>query len=268
VKIAFVGCGAAGRPLGAAWRRAGHEIRGVHARTRAAEAVRVMGGGVADGPLDDADVVVFGVPDDALGTIARAHPLRADQVALHLSGAHPSTVLAPTGARTAGLHPLRAFADFDRALAALPRTWCFVEGDGADVAERLAKDLGASCARIATDRKVRYHAAAAMASNYCVTLLALAKDLFVDAGVAEEDALAALGGLAGGAIENVISLGLPRALTGPAARGDVAVVEAHLAALPPAVRDVYRALLHATLPLARARGSLSGADEARLRGLV
>ena len=108
MRIAFVGCGSAGRPLGVAWARAGHEIGAVVCRTSAADAVAVLGQGTPGGDLTDADVVVFATPDDVLAAAAKEHTLRAEQVALHLSGAHASTILAPTGARTASLHPLRA----------------------------------------------------------------------------------------------------------------------------------------------------------------
>jgi predicted short-subunit dehydrogenase-like oxidoreductase (DUF2520 family) len=265
MRIAFVGCGAAGRPLGIAWRRAGHGIGAVLARRSAKDAVRALGAGVPGGSLDDAAVVVFATPDDALAEAARAHPLRAGQVAIHLSGAHPSTILAPTGARTAGLHPLRAFADLD---ADFSRTWCFVEGEATDVAERLARDLGAKVARIATERKALYHAAAAIASNYTVTLLAVARDLFREAGVEEAHALEALVQLVRGAVDNVGRVGLPKGLTGPAARGDVDVIRAHLDALEGERRELYARLLEATLPLARAKGGLSREAEKDLRALL
>jgi predicted short-subunit dehydrogenase-like oxidoreductase (DUF2520 family) len=268
VRLAFVGCGAAGRPLGVAWRRAGHEIGGVHARRSAEGAVGALGAGTPGGPLDDADVVVFATPDDALADAARAHPLAAGQVALHLSGAHPSTILAPTGARTASLHPLCAFADLETALAALPATWFFVEGEAVDIAESLARDLGPHVARIDTGHKTLYHAAAAIASNYTVTLLALARDLFTRAGVEDEQALAALAQLARGSIENVTRVGLPKGLTGPAARGDVDVIRRHVDALPDAHRALYLALLDATLPIARSKGALSPDAEAELRRLI
>jgi predicted short-subunit dehydrogenase-like oxidoreductase (DUF2520 family) len=216
-----------------------------------------MGAGVDGADLSDADVVVFATPDTALVSVAALHDLRPDQVALHLSGALPSTVLAPTGARTAGLHPLRAFADLDTSAAALPGTWCFVEGAAVDVAERLASDFGGRSVRIDTAGKVKYHAAAAIASNFTVTLLGWARELFAQAGVGEADALAALSALAAGAVENVARVGLPDALTGPAARGDVEIVRGHLAELDAGQRELYRLLLLATLPLARAKGGLS-----------
>lgn len=265
MRIAFVGCGAAGRPLGVAWRRKGHAIGAVHARTSAAEAVRVLGDGVPDGPLTDADVVVFATPDDALVDAARRHPLTPGQVALHLSGAHPSTILAPTGARTASLHPLCPFADLEQSLAALPGTYFFVEGDAVETAERLARDLGPHVSRIATDGKVLYHAGAAIASNYVVTLLGLARELLAQAGVDEEHALGALVSLARGAVDNVGRVGVARGLTGPAARGDAELIARHVEALPDQARTLYLKLLEATLPIARAKGGLSAEAETALR---
>ena len=267
MRISFVGCGAAARPLAIAWLRAGHEICSVVARHSAAEAVHVLGAGTPNGSLENADVVIFGTPDDALADVAAAHPLRADQVAIHLSGVHPSTVLDVTGGRTAGLHPLRAFADVEASVAALPGTFFFVEGAAVETAEALANDLGGHVARIDTAGKRLYHAAAVTASNYVVTLLSVARDLFVDAGVDADRALAALTALAKGAVENTARLGLPAALTGPAARGDLDVIADHVEALGER-SGLYLALLEATLPLARAKGGLDAGTEAALRDLI
>ncbi len=265
MRIAFVGCGAAGRALAVAWQRKGHAIGAIHARRSAAEAVRVIGAGVPDGPLGDADAVVFATPDDAIAAVAAKHRLAARQVALHLSGAHPSTLLDPTGARTASLHPLCAFADLETALAALPRAFCFVEGEAADVAEKLARDLTPRVARLETGKKILYHAGAAIASNYTVTLLAIARDLFAEAGVREGTALEALLELVRGSLDSVAKVGIPKGLTGPAARGDVELVLRHVEALEGPVRGLYLALLEATLPVARAKGALTPEAEAALR---
>ncbi|MHC4930962.1 MAG: Rossmann-like and DUF2520 domain-containing protein [Planctomycetota bacterium] len=268
MRIAFVGCGAAGRPLAIAWSRAGHRIGAVLARSSAEETVRILGAGEPGGSLESADVVVFATPDDVLEEVAAAHPLASGQVALHLSGERPSTVLESTGARTASLHPLRAFADLESSVAALESTFFFVEGEAVEVAEDLARDLGGSVARIATESKTLYHAGAAIASNYTVTLLALARELFVRAGVDEKAALEALVQLARGSVDNVASVGLPKGLTGPAARGDVSVIARHLAALDVGSRELYCSLLGATLPIARAKGGLSESAEQALRLLL
>ncbi|MDH3591323.1 MAG: DUF2520 domain-containing protein [Planctomycetota bacterium] len=266
MRLAFVGCGAAGRAVGLKWIEAGHTIRSVRARTTAAAAVRALGQGEPNGPLDTAAAVIFATPDDALASVAEEYTLRADQLAVHLSGAHASTILAPTGARTASLHPLRAFADLEASVRELPDTYLFVEGD--EGVEELARGLGGPVVRIDTDQKTIYHAAAAIASNYTVTLIQIARDLFESVGVPPDDAHQALVELVRGSVANVAAVGLPDALTGPAARGDVALIRRHLAALDEPTRALYRHLLGATIPIARDKGGISADEAAQLEELA
>ncbi|MGH7162669.1 MAG: DUF2520 domain-containing protein, partial [Planctomycetota bacterium] len=70
------------------------------------------------------------------------------------------------------------------------------------------------------------------------------------------------------AFDNVAAVGIPKGLTGPAARGDVGAVRQHVAALAGERRDLYLALLRATLPLARAKGALPPEREEALRRLA
>ena len=58
-------------------------------------------------------------------------------------------------------------------------------------------------------------------------------------------------------LDNLACLGLPTALTGPIARGDVYTVRRHLAALgakAPELVDIYRTLGRVTLRVARDKG--------------
>ena len=268
MRIGFVGCGAAGRALAVAWRRAGHEIGSIVTRNSSNEAVAAIGAGAADGPFDDDDVVVFATPDDALAGVATDHRLTSGHVALHLSASHPSTILDPTGAKTAGLHPLRAFADLETAVASLPGTYFFVEGEAADVAEQLARDVGGIPSRIATGQKTLYHAGATLAANYTVALLARACRLFGEAGVEKATAQAALLRLARGALDNVEQSGLAHGLTGPVARGETRLVEQHLLAVDDETRALLARLIEAAIPLAEEKGTLSPEAAAALRRLL
>ena len=84
-----------------------------------------------------------------------------------------------------------------------------------------------------------YHAGAAIASNYLVTLYRAAARLFEAAGAPPE----ALLPLMRRTIDNGFDL------TGPIQRGDTATVDAHLAALGqrlPDLMPLYRALADAT----------------------
>jgi predicted short-subunit dehydrogenase-like oxidoreductase (DUF2520 family) len=93
------------------------------------------------------------------------------------------------------------------------------------------------------DGRVLYHAGAAIASNYLVTLRRAAGRLLEDAGAPPE----ALDPLMRRTIENGFEL------TGPIARGDVDTVRAHeaaIAAAEPGLSPLYRVLADATAALA------------------
>jgi predicted short-subunit dehydrogenase-like oxidoreductase (DUF2520 family) len=71
------------------------------------------------------------------------------------------------------------------------------------------------------------------------------------AGLELEDFLA----LSRQALEDVVEVGPAMALTGPASRGDVATIDAHLEAIPESERSTYVALANAAFELAEQRSS-------------
>ena len=93
-------------------------------------------------------------------------------------------------------------------------------------------DLGGRWFEVADDDRAAYHAAACMASNHLVALLGQVERVAGGVGVPLEAYL----DLARATLDNVAELGPAAALTGPAARGDWATVDRHLAALDPSER--------------------------------
>jgi predicted short-subunit dehydrogenase-like oxidoreductase (DUF2520 family) len=65
--------------------------------------------------------------------------------------------------------------------------------------------------------------------------------------------------LAHQALRDVSEVGPHAALTGPASRGDMATIDAHLAAIPEAQRSTYVALANAAFELAEQRRSQTSA---------
>src|SRR5258708_25893376 len=94
-------------------------------------------------------------------------------------------------------------------------------------------------AAIAATGKVLYHAGAVFGANYVAALLDIGEEL-----VGIDGAREALAELAISAVENWRSHSDVRRFTGPAARGDVEVVNRHLEALAdrPEVAEIYRLL--------------------------
>lgn len=188
----------------------------------------------------DAAVVLLCVPDAAIAGVAAALP--PGPWIAHVSGARGLGALDPH-ARRFSLHPLQTLVR-GRGPEQLDGAYAAVTADNEDARAQghaLARALGLVGFDLADDQRVLYHAGAALASNYLVTLQRVAAALLAEAG-APPEALLPL-------IQRTIDNGFE--LTGPIARGDWTTVSAHLQALHarrPELEPLYRALAEATGP--------------------
>ena len=272
-RAVVVGTGALARALVPALVAQGVAVR-VRSRSpqRAVEFCQALGqAGAGCAPEGDepllGGLLLLAVPDRAIAPTAQAAAERGDrpEAALHLSGYHDSRVLAPLAASCARLgfaHPLGSFPPEGPALAA-GLTWCCggsSEGAAAAATE-LALRLGGRPLQLReTDgAKARYHAAASLVAGGSAALLHLAEELA--SGCVEDPAAlrAGLTDLLASMLENARAHGPVAALTGPAARGDDAVVEGHLDAMDPMTAAVYQALLEPMRSMAAARSAAGGA---------
>jgi predicted short-subunit dehydrogenase-like oxidoreductase (DUF2520 family) len=191
-------------------------------------------------PLADAELVLLAVPDAAIADVAQQ--VEIGPWVAHVSGATPLRVLDPHQRRFS-VHPLQTLSR-ERGPEQLDGAWAAVtaETDEARQAARwLAETLGLRPFDLADADKPLYHAGAAMASNFLVTLHRAAARLLAETDAPPE----ALVPLMTRTIENGF------VLTGPIARGDWSTVEAHLRALEKRAPDLvplYRALAEATRP--------------------
>jgi predicted short-subunit dehydrogenase-like oxidoreductase (DUF2520 family) len=263
--VFVLGAGRAGRSLARAFVIAGVDVVGIHGREADHAANPPVTGGAFPNSLGDAAIVLVTVRDAQLGEALRqlmAARLRPGAVVLHASGAidpEEASGLRASGHPVGTMHPLVPLADPARAVDVLRGAWIGVDGDPTAIsaAVALTHRIGAHALTIPPGQKPRYHAAAVFAANFPVVVAALAERLLEEAGVAEAEARAATLGLMSAAVSNLES-GRPNdVLTGPIARGDVASVRGHLAALAddaPAL-GAYVTLSRAALTLARERGT-------------
>jgi predicted short-subunit dehydrogenase-like oxidoreductase (DUF2520 family) len=194
-------------------------VIGARGRVGSAIAARLAERGVPLGEREAA-IVLLCVPDHAIAEIASG--IGPGPWMAHVSGGTPLAALDPHGRRFS-LHPLQTFTR-DRGPEQLDGAWAAVTGEtnGAlAVANELATVLGLLPFPLADDRRALYHAGAAIASNYLVTLHRVAGELLADADVPPE----ALDPLMRRVIDNGFQL------TGPIERGDWETVERHRAAI-------------------------------------
>ena len=291
-RIGIIGAGAVGTTLARALAARGATIAAIASRTPAnAEALAAqIPGSRSVAPADlpaAADLILLAVSDAAIPQLAEMLPWRAGQSVTHLSGAHGADVLAAIavhGAYPAALHPLMTFTRpaRDVPVATLLQrlngcSWA-LEAENPMLANSLAALVAAldgSIIHLAPEQRMPYHITGVLASNYVVTLIAAAVRLW-EPFATPEAALHALLPLLRGAGENLDTTGLPTALSGPIARGDVATVAAHLAWLDAEsektpgmslLRDAYIALAELSIPVALAKGTLTVEAATTLRAL-
>ena len=191
-------------------------------------------------PLADAELVILAVPDGAIAGVAEQVPI--GPWLAHVSGATSLSALAPHERRFS-VHPLQTLSR-ERGAEQLDGAWAAVTADtetGWAMGRWLAETLGLRPFDLADADKPLYHAGAAMASNFLVTLYRAAARLLEESN-APPEALVPL-------MQRTIENGF--VLTGPIARGDWNTVEAHLRALEERAPDLvplYRALAEATRP--------------------
>jgi predicted short-subunit dehydrogenase-like oxidoreductase (DUF2520 family) len=199
-------------------------------------------GGSPPGSDPDVDLVLLCVPDTAISDVARG--LTPGPWVAHVSGATSLAALDPHERRFS-VHPLQTFTRARRA-EQLDGAWAAVTGETDEAIARarwLAETLGLRPFELDDDVRPLYHAGAAMASNYLVTLQRAAAAL-LDAAGAPPQALEPL-------MQRTIENGFE--LTGPIARGDWDTVERHreaIRAARPELEHVYECLADATVAIA------------------
>jgi predicted short-subunit dehydrogenase-like oxidoreductase (DUF2520 family) len=186
----------------------------------------------------DGELRLLCVPDGAIAEVAQTIP--PGPWVAHVSGATPLAALDPHERRFS-VHPLQTFTK-RRGAEQLDGAWAALTGETDEAlaqARTLAELLGLRPFELADDVRPLYHAGAAIASNYLVTIYRAAARLVGAAG-APPEALVPL-------MERTIENGFE--LTGPIARGDWETVDAHLAAIrehEPELEEMYAALAEVT----------------------
>jgi len=211
-------------------------VIGSGGRAGSAIAARLRERGVSVG--SDGDLRLLCVPDRAIAEVARG--IEPGPWVAHVSGATPLAALEPH-ARRFSVHPLQTLVH-GRGPEQLDGAWGAVTAESEEARRHalcLAETLGLRPFALPDDKRALYHAGAAVASSFLVTLYRTAGAMLTEAGAPPE----VLVPLMQRTIENGFEL------TGPIVRGDWQTIERHLVAIRedvPHLEHLYRTLTEAT----------------------
>ncbi|KPA13444.1 NADP oxidoreductase coenzyme F420-dependent [Candidatus Magnetomorum sp. HK-1] len=275
INYAIIGCGRLGSNLAFYLKKAGHKVMGIS--TRHIKSVQSVNKFIQAKVIDtepwkvtlSANVIFITTPDDLIEKTCQQlidhNGLKPNTTIYHCSGSLSSNVLSVAkkiGSHVGSFHPLQSFPIPHIEPNPFEDIYISVEGDpfAVELGKKLVADLNAKDVVISTNGKKLYHAAAVVASNYLVTLLDMAKQLNMEAGISENLALTVLKPLIHGTLKNIEKQGIPKALTGPISRGDIQTVQDHIQniqQLLPEFLKLYQTLGIQTIPIAKAQKNIS-----------
>jgi predicted short-subunit dehydrogenase-like oxidoreductase (DUF2520 family) len=241
--VSIIGAGAVARSIALALFYGGVKIESIYSlRGVSAQKLSRIVHASAWGSITDVTSLgthtILCIPDREISgvakQIARQCSLLKDKTFVHTSGALSSNellVLKKKGAAVGSFHPMLTFPTKEQ--TSLKKIWCAIEGDERALrfSRRIAKILGAQTFAIPKEGKVLYHTAGVFASNYVVTLLAVAEQLAASCGISPKDFWKIYQPIIVQTLNNVVKTSPVQALTGPIVRGDVDTVTKHLQAL-------------------------------------
>jgi len=283
--ITIIGAGKLGTNLGYALFQKGHRIQAVSDKilSSAQESQQI----ISQGKFTDDNRfaashghwIILTVPDDTIETVAEeladSDIEWQNRFVFHSSGLLTTESLKSLemrGALVASLHPVQSFPQKKPDPNAFEGIFFGLEGKGEalNLSIEITRQLGGKYFILEAQNKPLYHTACSMASNFLATLLDTAKELLMQAGLADSTASHVLLPLVQGTLQNVKKFDASTALTGPVVRGDAESIAKHLEALGklPDIRDLYIKMAYQSLRIAKREKRLSAEKFKALKALL
>ncbi len=186
----------------------------------------------------DADVYIVSVKDDAIASVVDAVPDNG-ALWLHTSGSTPIEVFQGKRSRYGVLYPMQSFSKSRP--AAMSEVHFFIEGSNSNITQEIneiASLITSNVHQATSAEREKLHIAAVFACNFANHMFTLSSEVLNEAGLPFNAMLP----LIKTTVAKLDSLTPQESQTGPAARGDVKIIEKHLASLHNDKRKIYKLL--------------------------
>lgn len=248
IRTSFIGSGNVAWHLAPALDNAGYPVREVYSQNpkhAAALIGRLYEAHVnisLDFSASASKIFIIAVSDDALQDVAQKLILPDDAIVVHTSGSQPLSILDDAGSQNMGVfYPLQTFSKTKKIdFKSVP---IFVESETSHVEKalmKMAKAISGKVKRINSEERKALHVAAVFASNFTNHMLTIAREITRQNDLDFEW----LKPLIAETLNKSLEIGPQKAQTGPAVRGDFAVLERHMEFLRenPQWAEIYRVL--------------------------
>lgn len=266
MRIGIIGAGKVGMTLGKYLSIHGKNVTGFYSRTHeSADEAATFAETETYSSLcklvEESDVIFITTPDGVIPQVwgELLHQDISNRIICHFSGSLSSHVFSgreEAGASGISMHPMYAFSDKFHSYEQFHTAYLTLEGDPEAVAvmKPMWEAIGHHVLTLKAEDKIKYHAAAAMASNEMLGLMQASLDILSECGFSEKDSMALLTPLVQGNIASMLEKGCVNALTGPVERGDTQTVRKHLQALEGSkAGKIYQSLGSTMVELAKRR---------------
>lgn len=266
MRIGIIGAGKVGTTLGKYLSIHGKNVIGFYSRTHeSADEAATFAETETYSSLcklvEESDVIFITTPDGVIPQVwgELLHQDISNRIICHFSGSLSSYVFSgreEAGASGISMHPMYAFSDKFHSYEQFHTAYLTLEGDPEAVAvmKPMWEAIGHHVLTLKAEDKIKYHAAAAMASNEMLGLMQASLDILSECGFSEKDSMALLTPLVQGNIASMLEKGCVNALTGPVERGDAQTVRKHLQALEGSkAGKIYQSLGSTMVELAKRR---------------
>ena len=277
--VGIIGAGKVGTTLGAYLRENAISVSGFYSRTYesaaiAADFTKTKAYSDINALVNASGTLFITTPDGEICHVwdCIAKDRLADKIICHFSGSLSSLVFSgieASGASGCSIHPMFAFSDKFQSYKIFHTAGLTIEGQEKAVCEMKAlfEGLNHRVFTMKAEDKMRYHAAAALASNYMVGLFQASLDLLEDCGFSEEESRFLLAPLIRNNVAAMLEKGAVSALTGPVERGDIDTVKKHLEVLEGTDTEaVYRSLGRELVKIAQKKNA--GRDYTAIRNIL
>ena len=245
--FSVIGAGNVGLSLIEALRGKGYTLKFIYQKSKAANLDLFINDNLRE-IVRVSDFIFISTQESRITPAAEAVAREADvagRIFFHTSNSLTSEQLAPLkhrGAVVASLSPLQTFTEKRRGGELLTGITFLAEGDkqALSLARQLVTALGSELLEVRKEEKVYYHIAAVSSANFLISILKLARDQLEKTDT--DRGLDILYPLVQQTLNNARENGLLNAISGPLNRGELGLIEKHIAHLSTEEADLYRML--------------------------